>query len=91
MSTATQKFQTLTCDLPVRNQANTAIAIEWALFGISVLAIIFRFLARWPKFEGPGYGRDDYTMLFVLALLIPHQAMVALSKYSSELRHQDGA
>ena len=55
------------------------MAVEWALFGVSVLAIAFRFLARSPISDGPGYGRDDYTMLLVLALLVPHEAMVALS------------
>lgn len=45
---------------------------------MSILAIALRFIARAPFFDGPGYGWDDWTMLVVLAFLVPHEVGLEL-------------
>lgn len=48
---------------------------SWTLFSFGVTAILARMICRW--YYG-GYGLDDWTMLLVLAILIPDQIILSI-------------
>ncbi len=76
---ATLKFSADACEVPVRDKGPLTRAVCWSLFGLSLLAIALRLVARSPWSGGPGYGWDDWTMLFVLSFLIPHEVGLEIS------------
>lgn len=77
---AAQKYQTISCGAPIRNEGPLSKRVLWALFAISLASMALRFVARAPWLNGPGFGLDDYTMLVALAALIPLEIAVEISE-----------
>lgn len=80
----TQRITSNTCGVPVRNRGQQCREIMWSLFMISIVFVALRFLARTKRFDGPGFGADDWTMLVVLAFLFPHEIGLEMSESSKE-------
>lgn len=75
-----QRLTSNACGLPVRDRGPKCRTIMWTLFAISITFVGLRFLARTKKFDGPGFGADDWTMLVVLAFMFPHELGLEFSK-----------
>ncbi|EME45043.1 hypothetical protein DOTSEDRAFT_149838, partial [Dothistroma septosporum NZE10] len=61
-----KKSQAETCDYPVRDLADTGIAVCWALFTVAILFSIFRVVSRSKVWGGAGYWWDDWMLLICL-------------------------
>ncbi|EMF07960.1 uncharacterized protein SEPMUDRAFT_31767, partial [Sphaerulina musiva SO2202] len=66
------------CGATVRNRAPVIRRITWSLFGLACLFVGARFVARPERLHGSGYGKDDWTILACMALLVPVNSFVEL-------------
>lgn len=73
---ATKQYQDNMCGVPVRDQSALSRKINWPLFGIAFVAVVFRFLARSSRLDGPGFGWDDWTTLVSFGLLVAANALL---------------
>lgn len=66
---AAKKFQTSTCDTPVRNRGPLLAIVTYTLFGVAAVFTIGRCLSRWSQLDGSGYSWDDLVAVVCLAPL----------------------
>lgn len=53
------------CGVPVRSKQSLVHRVNFALWAVSVIAVVGRFASRSRHFDGAGYGYDDWMALIV--------------------------
>ncbi|KAK4608995.1 hypothetical protein CLAFUW4_14361 [Fulvia fulva] len=71
-----ERFSKDTCGAASRIRSRTVRVVTWTFFGVAVVFVAARFVARPERFKGSGYGTDDWTILACLALLLPFCAII---------------
>lgn len=71
-----ERFSKDTCGATSRNESGITRQVAWALFGLAVVFVIARFIARPQKMKGSGYGSDDWTILICTLLLLVLNVLV---------------
>ncbi|USW59043.1 hypothetical protein Slin15195_G123620 [Septoria linicola] len=64
---ASQRLQAQTCEFPYRDKAPRIAKVSYSLFGVAMLFVIARFISRFRRLHGAGFGRDDFTVAFCVA------------------------
>lgn len=64
---ASQKLQAQTCEFPYHDKAPRIAKVSYSLFGVAMLFVIARFISRFRRLHGAGFGRDDFTVAFCVA------------------------
>lgn len=68
-----------TCNLPVRNRANTTRGVNFALLGLVVIFVGLRVISRTRLLDGSGFRWDDFVVALCFAVAIPLHASLELA------------
>ncbi|PPJ57677.1 hypothetical protein CBER1_00129 [Cercospora berteroae] len=61
-SLASQRFQAETCGFPYRDKSWRIALVSYILYGIAMVFVVARFISRFPRLLGAGFGADDWTV-----------------------------
>lgn len=66
----TYRYAVVSCGAPVRDESRRVIVAMWIFFSFSFTSVILRFVSRALSLGG-SLGWDDWTILILLAIIIP--------------------
>ena len=64
------RLQAEVCGYPTHHDAPHTETVAYALFGVASVFLAARFMSRWPRMNGAGYGWDDWIILIAYPVAI---------------------
>lgn len=82
---ATEKYQKSMCGAPIRDKTSVVPAVNWSLYPIALLSVVFRFWARSSWGKGAGLWWDDYSILLCIVLFTAGSSVTTRSRSCFQL------